>query len=187
MDGVHDTSALIFEMLPQDLIALIVVALNGGPVKSAQPVHHGFLHPGFCGGRELHYLEISRNAMTFWQHVCKHLRWTYTVQYSVYSALLHDHMASIETWSPPWEEYCCEDDWQDRDRFVPRHLFAGSAKPWMALLCDGPQDEQEAVKLRDEEEAKEAKRNARKAALKRQATAQLAALPEGRQLRPRRA
>ena len=56
----------LFGMLGTDIIGEIIVALNGGKISIRAMPTHGYCSPGFAGGRELDFFEISRDAMTFW-------------------------------------------------------------------------------------------------------------------------
>ena len=105
-------------MLPVDLIAHIVVFLNDGTVGDKVIPKYGYMYPGKRGGRELQYFQISREAMTFWQHVCKYMRLTYRMHDTIHYKLLSD----------------TDFDLEDGSR-VPRHLYAGNLKPWISLLC----------------------------------------------------
>ena len=72
-------AVLMFDKLSVELICHLIVMLNGDVIdKDARP-QYGYLYPGYRGGREMHYFKISRDAMTFWKHVCKYLRLTYTM------------------------------------------------------------------------------------------------------------
>ena len=136
----------MFDMLPIDCICEIVVMLNDGVVGNAVIPEYGYLHPGFVQGRELHYFKISRDAMTFWKHVCMYLRHNYRFANKVDTLLLFNHPLVIEMWTDPYEDQngsAYYDFFEGVERYVPRHLYAGDPKPWMKQLCSGPQTEEE--------------------------------------------
>lgn len=155
----------LFDMLPTELICRLIVALNGGTIGNDAKPEYGYPHPGFQGGRELQYFKISRDAMTFWKHVCKYLRHTYTINNQTHDILFSDHTPDIEMWEDPHiHEYesCFWDDYHSRERYVPRHLYAGNPKPWMMGLCYGPQTHEEVLAIEAAEEAEIAAKEARK-------------------------
>ena len=165
MDGEYtQPEVLMFDMLPTELIVRIVVELNGGTINNDVEPKRGFLYPGYRGGRELNYFKISRDAMTFWQHTCKYLRKTYSVNDQIYDALLSDNTPQLELWNDPnadmYGNYL--DDYHIQERHVPRHLYAGSAEPWIAMLCDGPQSTEEILAIEAAEQAKVAAKKGRK-------------------------
>ena len=149
----------MLDKLPAELICHIIVSLNGGAIDDTAEPECGFLYPGYRGGRELHYFKISRDCMTLWQHVCKYLRHAHEINSQAYNMLLANTTPQIEMWNDPydideqWEDYACE-------RYVPRHLYAGSPKPWMRMLCDGPQT---LAEVEAEVAAKEARKEKRRA------------------------
>ncbi len=153
-------TVLMFDMLPNELIAHIIVTLNGGSIDNKAVPKSGYLFPGYRGGRELHYFEISRAAMIFWKHVCKYLRHTYTIDTQTHHLLLADNTPYNETWNDPhiheWNDY------HSRERYIPRHFFAGDPKPWMMSLCYGPQSYEEVLVIEALEQAKIAAKEARK-------------------------
>jgi hypothetical protein len=150
----EDPSALIFQK-PVDLLALVFVTLNGGPIENNHEYKSGYLSPGYRGGRELHYFKISRDAMVFWKFVCRHLRHTYRVQALFFASILQGNRPVIETWTP--QDEC--PNWYDDDhvRYVPRHFYAGDPKPWMNKLCYGPQNAHDALAAEAQEDKKLAK------------------------------
>ena len=161
MDDEYAQSAvLMFDMLPVDLISRLVVMLNGGTVGNEANAERGYLYPGFRGGRELNYFKITRDAMTFWQHVCKYLRHTHTFNNQTHDMLLSDNTPLIEVYVP---EYNDDDNygyggdcWDDYyyERYIPRHFYAGDPKPWIKKLCCGPQTGDECLKIEAKEERK---------------------------------
>ena len=138
--GQHDVA--LFAALPVDLLASVVVTLNGGPIGEKRGLI-GFLFPGIVGGRELHYFKISGHAMRFLQCVCKYLRGCDFQSY-VHELLLEGNTPDIDTnsWSLS---------------HVPRHFYAGDPGPWMQKLCCGPQTREEyeesLVRLQDDLDA----------------------------------
>lgn len=134
-------NVILFSM-PVEVISQIVVTLNGGRIEKNVIPQSGYLYPGYRGGRELHYFKISRDAMTFWKHVCKYLRSSYDIDEQTYNLLLSDNAPEREMWTDPdIEEYgsCFWDDYHNSEHYVPRHLYAGKPEPWIMQLCDGPQ------------------------------------------------
>lgn len=157
-------AVLMFDKLPVELICRLIVDLNGGTISNCAKAEYGYLHPGFQGGRELHYFKISRNAMTFWKHVCKYLRHTYSINNQAHDILFSDITPQIEMFEDP-HIHECGSFWellQGRERYVPRHLYAGNPKPWMMRLCYGPQTHEEVLAIEAFEEAKFAAKEARK-------------------------
>ena len=186
MDGVYFQSIPIFEILPVDLLAHLLVVLNGGAIGNNYNYKSGFLHPGYHGGRELHYYEISHDAMKFWKFVCKHLRHTYSLQRAFFFALLEKNTPQIETWTPDWQDMCYMDyEDQDRERDIPRHFYAGNAEKWISLMCCGPQTHLEACIEEAAEAVKESKvaiKEARKEQRRLQATMDLAKWGVGKRI-----
>lgn len=180
----------LFRILPVDVICRIIVTLNGGAIDNNAEPERGFLHPGYRGGRELNYFKISRDAMTFWKHVCKYLRRTYSIDDQAHEYLLSDNTPHIEMWEDPHlEEHgsCYWDYYHSHPRFVPRHFYAGDPKPWMERLCYGPQTYDEVLAIEAADQAKTAAKEARKQ--KRRADAEVALVAWGsgeRQLRARK-
>lgn len=160
MDHEYVQPVLMFDKLPKELICQIIVILNDGVIGDDVKPECGFLHPGYRGGRELHYFKISRDAMTFWKHVCKDLR----LMYQVHDMLLSKNTPNIEMWEDPHiheNGNCCWDDYNSHERYIPRHLYAGNLKSWMRL-CYGPQTHEEALAIEADEEAKVVAKRARK-------------------------
>jgi len=60
----------------------------------------------------------------------------------------------------------------NRESYVPRHLYAGNPKPWIMSLCYGPQTHEEALAVEAAEKAKIVVKEARKE--KRRADAAIA-------------
>jgi|APSaa5957512576_1039674.scaffolds.fasta_scaffold14444_1 hypothetical protein len=158
-------TVLMFDKLPKELICHIIVILNGGAISDDAMPERGFLYPGYRGGRELQYFKISRDAMTFWKHVCKYLCLTYSMNDQVCDMLFSNNTPQIEMWNDPhMDEYgsCFWDDHHSHERYIPRHLYAGNPKPWVMRLCSGPQTHEEALAIEAAEEAKVAAKWARK-------------------------
>ncbi len=130
-------AVLMFDKLPVELICRLIVMLNGGAIGNDTRPEYGYLYPGYRGGRELYYFKISRDAMTFWKHVCKYLRLTYSMNDHTYNMLFSDY--------------------HSREHYIPRHLYAGNPKPWIMRLCFGPQTHEEALAIEAAEAAEEAK------------------------------
>jgi hypothetical protein len=128
------SAALMFDMLPIDLLCHIIVVLNGGTVGDKAMPKYGYLYPGIRGGRELHYFKISRDAMTFWKHVCKYMRDTDRINGSTHDLLLSDNDPEIEVWEDP-HAHDYPHHPHAHERYVPRHFYAGDPKPWIGLLC----------------------------------------------------
>lgn len=142
-------AAAVLNALSVDFLAHIIVILNGGAIDNEAKPKIGFLYPGYKGGRELHYFAISRDAMTFWRHVCKYLRHTYDMNAAAHGALLLDNTPRVETWKDPDMHEHCEFFFEDCDRrewYIPRHFYAGNPEPWMEKLCYGPQSAEHAHK-----------------------------------------
>lgn len=139
-------AVLMFDKLPIELICRLIVSLNGGTIDNGAKPEYGYLYPGFQGGRELIYFKISRDAMTFWKHVCKYLRHTHTINNQAHDILLSDNAP----------RFC---DYQEHhERYVPRHLYAGNPKPWMMRLCYGPQTHEAVEQAKIAAEARKEKR-----------------------------
>lgn len=158
-------AVLLFDKLPVELTCRIIVMLNGGVIGDVASPERGFLYPGICGGRELHYFKISRDAMTFWKHVCKYLRLTYSIDYQTHNMLLSHNTPQIEMWIDPHSQEYGSVFWEDyhnREHYIPRHLYAGDPKPWIMMLCYGPQTHEEALAIEAAEEAKIVTKLARK-------------------------
>jgi hypothetical protein len=156
-DEYAQPEVLMFHMLPTELVVRIVVELNGGTINDDVEPKRGFLHPGYRGGRELNYFKISRDAMTFWQHTCKYLRKTYSVNGQIYNGLLSDNTPRAEMWTNPNTHMYgggYQNDFHIQERHVPRHLYAGRAEEWMRMLCGGPQSTQEILAIEAAEQAK---------------------------------
>ena len=153
------TSANILT-LPADVLACIITSLNNGPIPARARNISGYLYPGYVGGRELEYYEVSRDCMVFKECVCAYLRNDSMLRHSIHGRLFELNEPNRELWDP--EDAMLEiritdpDDWEllhecyqqndydiDRERFIPRHVFAGTPKRWMDLLCGGPQTRKE--------------------------------------------
>ena len=128
----------MLEVLSTDLLCRLIVALNGGKIAPKAKAKVGYLYPGYRGGRELHFYQISRDAMRLWRHVCSFMRFNSELSDSVHTMLFSEHEPKIEVWFDQddwawsWEDHLTE-------RFVPRHLYAGNAGRWIKRLCCGPQ------------------------------------------------
>lgn len=131
----------MLELLPTDLLCRLIVTLNGGTIAPKAKPKVGYLYPGYQGGRELHYFQISRDAMAFWKHVCSFMRLNSELSQSVHNMLFSEHEPKLEVWYNQDMYDQAYWSWEDdvTERFVPRHLYAGNADPWMARLCYGPQ------------------------------------------------
>jgi len=121
----------MFDILPIDLVCHLIVVLNNGTVGDEATPQYGYLYPGLRGGRELHFFKISRDAMTFWKHVCTYLR--HRINGHAHALLLSDNEPCIEVWEDPHEYQCGEHDYHER--YVPRHFYVGDPKPWIGQLC----------------------------------------------------
>ena len=166
MDSTYAQPAvLLFNKLPVDLICHLVVLLNGGTIGDRAMSVSGYLYPGYRGGRKLNYFKISRDAMTFWQHVCKYMRHTYTINNQTHKLLLSNNTPQIETWQDPHLHEYWDMPWQEyhnRVHYVPRHFYAGDPKPWIMMLCWGPQTPKEIEDIEAAEQAKIVAKEARK-------------------------
>ena len=144
-------------VLETNLLASIVLALNDGPIPNSSEIKRCFLYPGRVSGRELHYFQITRDAMVFMKCVCRYFRHDYAFNQAVHWRLFTDHTPCIETWSPidatrhidytDWKQICTHVEpyaeqpveSEEKDEFVPRHIYAGRADGWMAIRSGGPQ------------------------------------------------
>ena len=182
--------APLLAMLGHDLMTEIIVALNGGKIGICAMHVNGYLSPGYQGGRELDFFEISCDAMVFWKHVCKYLRHSSIIYNQTKHLLLSDKEPRIDVWEDPYvDEYggCDGDEYHNRERYVPRHFFSGkSARPWIMLLCAGPQSHKEVLAMEAAWEAKQAKIATREARKEKRLADAAVALVEGWGLGQRR-
>ena len=182
-----DPAVLMFDKLPVELICRLIVMLNGGAIGDDARPEYGYLCPGYRGGRELHYFKISRDAMTFWKHVCKYLSRNYNINQQTYGMLFSDNTPQLEVWNDPHIDYQYGSyDWEDynsRERYIPcyipRHLYAGNPNPWIMRLCCGPQTDKEALAIEAAEAAEEAKIAAKRARKEKRCADAAIALVEG--------
>jgi len=139
--------APLLAMLGHDLMTEIIVALNGGKIHQKKMHMQGYLFPGYLGGHEVDFFEISPDAMKFWQHVCKYLRHSCTIYSLTKYLLLSDKEHSID------EHPCFKRDTSTEirpQRYAQSHFFSGKPRPWMELRgCKGPQTMNEVLAIRD--------------------------------------
>uniref|UniRef100_A0A6C0J2G5 Uncharacterized protein n=1 Tax=viral metagenome TaxID=1070528 RepID=A0A6C0J2G5_9ZZZZ len=67
----------------------------------------------------------------------------------VYDTLFSNNTPQIEMWNDPHMDNDWDNDWDNyhsRERYIPRHLYAGNPKPWVMRLCSGPQTHEESNK-----------------------------------------